>query len=279
MEKRDPSIHITKVIFDDILSELNITNFPATRFFQLAKRRAVNTRSITVSNKKLQKQVNKVTLADIGDANLIADIIYSERIKLKHKGIRKINESQGREWDACKKLAGICNTFCQDFDLEIRAGYIKYVEIGIKRMNGNYKNFASRLVQMSENISQQYECELELANDETPWLTDQAFTYYVSKIAKVTGIYDNNKDPLNLVHFKALVKVAGQDKIKDWIDAQFYALAFCNGIPAPKDLVGEKALERYNKYLYKMKHREELPPEEDLNLWDKINNNDDDLPF
>ena len=34
-----------------------------------------------------------------------------------------------------------------------------------------------------------------------------------------------------------------------------------------------------NKYLYKMKHKEELPPEENLNLWSQINDKNDDLPF
>jgi hypothetical protein len=28
-----------------------------------------------------------------------------------------------------------------------------------------------------------------------------------------------------------------------------------------------------------MKHKEELPPEENLNLWNQINDKDDDLPF
>ena len=276
---REPSIHITKSHFADVCNELGIA-VPINQFFQLAKRRAVNTRSITVSNKKLQRQVNKVTLADTGDASLFASILYAERIKLKHRGIKKINESSGRDWDMCKNLTNICNSFCQEYGLKIREGYIKYIEIGISRMEGNHRNLLQRLISMSENIFTQYQDEQELKDDPNPWITNQGFEYYIQKIARVTGIYDNKKDPSKLIVFKRLGEKLKEPKvIQSWIDAQFYALSYVNGIPSIPDLLSEKALERYNKYLYKIKHKEELPQEENLNLWDKINNKDDDLPY
>lgn len=276
---REPSIHITKSNFADICNELEIS-VPIDQFFQLAKRRAIISRSITVSNNKLQKQVNKVLLADQGSAALFADLLYAERIKLKHRGIKKITEADSKNWDMCKKLADICNDFCNDFHFEIRAGYIKYIEIGISRMDGKYQNMLPRLISMSENIFQQAGDEEELKSDSNPWLTNQGFEYYIQKIAKVTGIYDNKKDPSKLVIFKRLgEKLIGPHRIQQWIDAQFYALAFVNGVPSINDLLSDKALERYNKYLYKIKHKEELPPEENLNLWDQINDKDDDLPI
>lgn len=269
---REPSIHITQSHFIEICNKLEI-QVPVTRFFQLAKRRAVNTRAITVSNKKLQKKVTKVLLADTGAAALFADILYAERIKLKHRGVKKINETSGRDWDTCKNLANICNTFCKDFGLNLREGYIKYIEIGISRMEGNNRNLLQRLVSMSENIFTQYGDELELQEDENPWLTKQGFEYYVQKIAKVTGIYDNKENPSKLIIFKRLgEKLRDIKTVQSWIDAQFYALAFINGVPAIKDLLSDKALERYNKYLYKIKHKEELPPEENLDLWNEIKN-------
>ena len=89
---REPSIHITKSNFVDICNELEIS-VPINQFFQLAKRRAVNTRSITVSNKKLQRQVNKVTLADTGDAALFAVIIFVVNLILVlEKGILSISK-------------------------------------------------------------------------------------------------------------------------------------------------------------------------------------------
>ena len=64
---------------------------------------------------------------------------------------------------------------------------------------------------------------------------------------------------------------------RDWnsiwfIDAQFESLAWCNGLPEPSQMYNEKAIERYNKYLYKNKNKQSLEaePEVEGSLWDKI---------
>lgn len=277
---RNPSIHIGKSQLMVILNELDIRDFPIEAFIRLSKRYSLNNRGIILKHSQ-RKIAKRLESSNFGDAALFADILYAERIKLKHRGVKKINEGSGRDWDICKNLANICNNFCNDFNLDTREGYIKYIEIGISRMEGNNRNLLQRLVSMSENIFTQYGDEQELKEDTNPWLTNQGFEYYIQKIAKVTGIYDNKKDPSKLVIFKRLgEKLKEPQRIQQWIDAQFYALAFVNGIPSINDLLSDKALERYNKYLYKMKHKEELPPEENLNLWNQINDdNNDDLPF
>ena len=278
---RNPGIHIGRSQLIHILDELGISDFPIDEFIKLSKRYTLNTRGVMLKYSERRK-VQKLELSNFGDAALFADILYAERIKLKHRGVKKINESSGRDWDdICKNLANICNNFCKDFNLETRAGFIKYIEIGISRMGGNNRNLLQRLISMSENIFIQYGDEEELKEDSNPWLTNQGFEYYIQKIAKVTGIYDNKKDPSKLIIFKRLgEKLQDPKRIQQWIDAQFYALAFVNGVPSINDLLSDKALERYNKYLYKIKHKEELPPEESLDLWNQINdNNNDDLPF
>ena len=56
-----------------------------------------------------------------------------------------------------------------------------------------------------------------------------------------------------------------------FIDAQFEALAFCNGIPSLETLYGEKAVERYNKWLYKNRSYTPQPvPQVSGSLWDSI---------
>ena len=64
---------------------------------------------------------------------------------------------------------------------------------------------------------------------------------------------------------------------KDWnvfqfLDAQFEALAWCNGLPEPSQMYNDKAIERYNKYLYKNKDKRTLDePQVEGSLWDSIN--------
>jgi len=272
---REPSIHITKSQFEEILNTLEVDNFPVEAFFVIARKEAINTRAVVVSNKGTTKKVTNLLLASKGDATLVADIIYATRIKLKHRGVRKINEGNQREWANCKKLAEICNIFCQDFQLDTREGFIKYIEIGLKRMT-DYRNLLQRLISMQENITNQVSAEIELSEDKDPGYTKDIHDYFIKRIANATGIYESYENqPEKYVHFMRLGKLISE---RGWnsiwfIDAQFESLAWCNGLPEPSQMYNEKAIERYNKYLYKNKNKKSLEePEVEGSLWDKINN-------
>lgn len=272
---REPSIHITKSQFEEILNTLEVDNFPVEAFFVIARKEAINTRAVVVSNKGTTKKVTNILLASKGDAALVADILYATRIKLKHRGVRKINESNSREWANCKKLAEVCNTFCEDFKFDTREGFIKYIETGLKRMT-DYRNIMQRLISMQENITNQIDAELELQHSDLE-LTKEIHDYFIGKIAKATGIYESYENqPEKYVHFAKVgdfLKEEGWD-YKTFIDAQFESLAWCNGLPDIAQMYTDKAIERYNKYLYKNKNKQLLEDEPMVegSLWDSINN-------
>lgn len=270
---REPSIHITKSQFEEILNTLEVDNFPVEAFFVIARKEAINHRAVLVSNNKNTKRVNNILLASKGDAALVADILYATRIKLKHRGVRKINESNSREWANCKKLAEICNTFCEDFQLDTREGFIKYIELGIKKMDGNYNNLLNRLSSMSEKISDLYSATLEMGDDSGN--AKAIHDYFIKRVADVTGIYESFvNQPDKYIHFVRLDKFLsekGWDPIQ-FIDAQFESLAWCNGLPEPSQMYNDKAIERYNKYLFKHKnHSQSEEPKVEGSLWSKIN--------
>jgi hypothetical protein len=271
--KRSPSIHITKSQFEEILNTLEVDNFPVEAFFVIARKEAINHRAVLVSNNKNTKKVSNILLASKGDAALVADILYATRIKLKHRGVRKINESNSREWANCKKLAEVCNTFCEDFKFDTREGFIKYIETGLKRMT-DYRNVMQRLLSMQENITNQVEAELELKGDKDPGFTKDIHDEFIKRVASVTGIYESYEhQPEKYVHFLRIHNLMDE---KDWnvfqfLDAQFEALAWCNGLPEPSQMYNDKAIERYNKYLYKNKNKRTLDePQVEGSLWDKI---------
>ena len=271
--KRSPSIHITKSQFEGILNTLEVDNFPVEAFFVIARKEAINHRAVLVSNNKNTKKVSNILLASKGDAALVADILYATRIKLKHRGVRKINESNSREWANCKKLAEVCNTFCEDFKFDTREGFIKYIETGLKRMT-DYRNVMQRLLSMQENITNQVEAELELKGDKDPGFTKDIHDEFIKRVASVTGIYESYEhQPEKYVHFLRIHNLMDE---KDWnvfqfLDAQFEALAWCNGLPEPSQMYNDKAIERYNKYLYKNKDKRTLDePQVEGSLWDKI---------
>lgn len=271
--KRSPSIHITKSQFEEILNTLEVNNFPVEAFFVIARKEAINHRAVLVSNNKNTKRVNNILLASKGDAALVADILYATRIKLKHRGVRKINESNSREWANCKKLAEVCNTFCEDFKFDTREGFIKYIETGLKRMT-DYRNVMQRLISMQDNITNQIDAEIELKEDKDPGFTKDIHDEFIKRVASVTGIYESYEhQPEKYVHFLRIHNLMDE---KDWnvfqfLDAQFEALAWCNGLPEPSQMYNDKAIERYNKYLYKNKNKRTLDePQVEGSLWDKI---------
>lgn len=271
--KRSPSIHLTKSQFEEILNTLEVDNFPVEAFFVIARKEAINHRAVLVSNNKNTKRVNNILLASKGDAALVADILYATRIKLKHRGVRKINESNSREWANCKKLAEICNTFCEDFKFDTREGFIKYIETGLKRMT-DYRNVMQRLISMQDNITNQIDAEIELKGDKDPGFTKDIHDEFIKRVASVTGIYESYEhQPEKYVHFLRIHNLMDE---KDWnvfqfLDAQFEALAWCNGLPEPSQMYNDKAIERYNKYLYKNKDKRTLDePQVEGSLWDKI---------
>lgn len=272
--KRSPSIHITKSQFEEILNTLEVDNFPVEAFFVIARKEAINTRAVVVSNKGTTKKVTNILLASKGDAALVADILYATRIKLKHRGVRKINESNTREWANCKKLAEICNTFCEDFKFDTREGFIKYIETGLKRMT-DYRNVMQRLISMQDNITYQVDAEIELQYSDSK-LTKEIHDYFIGKIAKATGIYESYENqPEKYIHFAKVgefLKEEGWD-YKTFIDAQFESLAWCNGLPDIAQMYTDKSIERYNKYLYKYKNKKSLEgePEVEGSLWESIN--------
>ena len=271
--KRSPSIHITKSQFEEILNILEVDNFPVEAFFVIARKEAINHRAVLVSNNKNTKKVSNILLASKGDAALVADILYATRIKLKHRGVRKINESNSREWANCKKLAEVCNTFCEDFKFDTREGFIKYIETGLKRMT-DYRNVMQRLISMQDNITNQIDAEIELKEDKDPGFTKDIHDEFIKRVASVTGIYESYEhQPEKYVHFLRIHNLMDE---KDWnvfqfLDAQFEALAWCNGLPEPSQMYNDKAIERYNKYLYKNKDKRTLDePQVEGSLWDKI---------
>lgn len=273
---REPSIHITKSQFQELLRELDIKAFPVDAFFSLSSKRALNTRAIVISNKDTKKKVTKVLLASKGDTQLTADLIYAVRVKLGHRGVRKITEFNKSQWSLCKELTSICNQFCEAFGFEnAREGFIAYLDIAFKRMGKDCRNYLQRLVSMSENVFFYYESQLENKSDDNPELTQYVYNAYNKKIADAIGIVDtepleNNPEKYqHFFHLRQTIDELNAD-YDEYIEAQFEALSFCNGIPEPSNMYGDKAIDRYRKYLYRNNKSSKNGPRVSGSLWDRI---------
>lgn len=249
--KRVPSIHISKKTFDKIAKDMGL-EIDSDEFFILARKYSLDHRTVSISNQKIERDIKKRTLANKGDTDMLADVIYSVRISMKHRGVRKIN-MQSRDWLQLKQLTGLVNDFCEEFNLEKRKGYIEYVQLGIKKIQ-SMSNLVTKLINMYETISKTYSALDELNNWRDMDSIINIHNYYVNTVADKTGIMDSyTNKPDKMVIFKRIADQCLELSVnyEDYIDAQFKALDWANDYPSVEALVGDKAIERLNKFLYK----------------------------
>lgn len=259
---REPSIHIKLSDFNNLNKKLRLglNQDQVASLFKEARSLSNLQRSAVNLNKKISDKIQKGTTTVVGDAQLLADIIYSTRISLKHLGVTKIKQSDP-QWSSLKELAQVINEFCDANSLDRRKGYIEFVKVGLelakntKRSNMNY--FGSWARQKSGWIIDTWVASRDIAQDSFPGGTEQLARYYKDKVLEITGIPPiiKKEDATTYVNFIKAREQADEMGLdyETYIDAQFEALEFCNGIPQIIDLTNKKAYERTIKYLGKHK--------------------------
>lgn len=256
---REPSIHITKSKFIQLLKKNPPENTMTwvSKFFEQARGSSVDHRSLIINNKKKAEKIVERVSQPIEQANLLADIIYSTRVKLKHIGVLKIKQTDN-QWGPLKQLVEVVNQFCYSYGFPQREGYIKFVEVALKLMSKakrvNYNYAPSWMVQRASWILATYEALNEVENDKTPNDTKLIFDIYRTRVVSMTGLSmiitpnDNPQEYACFIKAKQLANKLGLD-YETFIDAQFDALSFCNGIPNKEDLGNQKGYDRVIKYL------------------------------
>lgn len=254
---REPSIHITKSTLEELMVEIcSYSSNGAKRFSEVfmkkAAKKAITGRGITITNDKIERDLKRRVATTKGDTDLLANIIYSVRIKKKHRGIRQMTQDD-RDWLQLKGLTKVCNQFCNEFEIDKREGYIKYVEIGLSKISSMH-SYIAKLTNMYEAICNDYAGISELTHDTNKSGTMAMHDFYCETVSNKSGIpNDFTNRPDKMMCFMKAREIADEYNCnyEDYIEAQFEALEFCNGIPTVEQLYGDKAIERLSKYLYK----------------------------
>lgn len=252
-ENRDPSIHIKKSDLIKVLTKimpqpLNIEDM-ANIIFKLSRPYALNTRSIHITSDRTEKKAQKILASSTKDADLMARIIYSVRISLKHRGVVQIKPT-ARDWGQVKEIASMANNFALDFKLGKKEAYIAYIKIAASKM----KAFnISRITSMHESIAKTYEADIEIKADPNPKLSLFIHDYYRIKVGKKTGMLNKyTDDPEKYVYFVRVAKLCKELDLRPeyYIDSQFAGLEYRGSFPEPPQLIGQKSKERLNKWLF-----------------------------
>lgn len=255
MSTKDPSIHITRSSLIEVLDSIwkPESGFDsvgmANHILKKARPYSIPNRSVVGCTDRIEKKIERVVSSSTSDADLMARMVYAVRKSLKHKGVIQIKPTQ-RDWDTIKLMANQANSFCMDFELPKREGYIAYIKAGCAKM----QQFSLRkFTNLFQAISMFYEATKEIEKDPYQELTEQFHDLYRRKVAFKTGFQNNFKNhPEKYVWFVRLSALFQSYTIPPsvYIDAQFDALAGFDAMPDPTQLLGQKAKERLNKYLY-----------------------------
>lgn len=253
---RIASLHILKTDLEKIIQKVGpITLDNLEEVMRIGRSISIENRSLQLTESKKGKESQRRLTGNVGDANMLADIIYSVRIKLKHVGVTKIKQTDS-QWANIKELTQVINDFCEANNLEKRIGYIKFITIGIKLLASsnkpNYSYCAKWLTQKASWVISEYENTQLLENDTNKDGTKELYNSYITEVAERTGIYNYfSEDTTKMVCMLKARELSDKYNAdyETFIRAQFTALEFCGGIPRPQDLYGEKASERLIKYV------------------------------
>ncbi len=255
--KRVPSIHIRK---DDLIKviekhgEIGLDNLDI--IMAECRKFSLESRSLYIDTKLEQDKVGKRLDSPTGDSNLLSDIIYAVRIKLKHIGVTKIRQGDN-QWAPLKGLVSVVNEYCESRDFEKKEGYTKFVTMGLElllksKKKPNYGFICTNLLQMADTIIWELDAKEMIKNDDLPEATSLLHDTYVNMVAERTGIYQKYINiPNDYINFIKAREVADELSLdyNDYIFCHFKYLEFCGGIPKLTDLHGENAKKRIIPYI------------------------------
>lgn len=251
--KRIPSIHITQGVLRDILKvhlPFDVDNL-VKEIMQAGKLYPLNHRKILATNQNLAKKAEKLNLSHTDKAMLFSQVLTMCRKQLRHVGINIIKPGS-KDWLMIKEGAKLALSFCEDFDLPQKKGYTIYCNIGLEKMS---KFALTKFNTLHPQICEAYKATLDMKGISVE-ATERVHKLYRQKIIDRTGsCIDYSKTPEKYIYFSTVAlkcKELGLS-IEHYIQAQFEGLEWAQGIPEPTQLVGIKAEERLQRYMFKNK--------------------------
>ncbi len=274
---RQPSIHISRRALYKVLKKVLPEDYSDKQLKALCKsilqegvKYALTKRSVNVTNQKLHKSTKGIRETETEDTKLFAHLLTLCRKNLRHRAI--VQPAPGsKDWTLIQGIISNVNSFCDDFKLQKKAGYLKYIELGLKRMNNFYlTNFQN----LHGSIVNEYGAVEELQKDMTPLRTEKAHSVYSKHCGELAMPINFSKDPVKMVCFKQVAEKAQELKIsiEHYIAAQFDGLKWAKTIPDPQQLVTPAAITRLSKYIVKANLKEEMSSNDADDIAAKIKN-------
>lgn len=162
-----------------------------------------------------------------------------------------------RQFILLMEVTEIALAFCEAFDYTIGDGFNRFIEIGLDLFNRKYS--LVRFKTMREKIFQEQITTRDVENNPYKNATVQMAKIYYGKVEDKTGINRSKEVPerdfLNFVYAAKECKEL-KGSVVDWVEAQFYALAYADAMPELYQMHGDMAKNRYVKYMFEQKSKD-----------------------
>ena len=262
---RVPSIHISlpalqkslKKFFKDI-PFINNEDWDKAgeRLFKMLKRYNLDHRSIVITNERMERKVNKILKASKTDTDQVCNYISMyrrNRKKTKLYTTKKITP-ESKDYAKAKELTQVILNYADRYNIEFNKAIIQYLDYTVPKITSSL-NFVHKLVNMEDMVVLLTDSQLELDNDEDIQETLHIRDLYDQRITEKTNIIHKTTDPTDIVHFKIMRGITDSLDIPNeiYIDAQFHGLSWTDTYPTPKQMVGDKATQRLQKYMFEKK--------------------------
>lgn len=212
-------------------------------------------RKLLATNSKTTKKAEQIAGTDAESTMMMGNIIYNYRKSMKHRGISMIKAGTP-QYTILKTVTKNVLEFYQEFEdhfTSVKDAGVQYIEIA----NGLMNNFnITRIPSLNEKIMNTFQAKLDLKTDEDPNITNRAYLQYVRELVNITGtlIDDPKENPAEMAHFVQVGKRCRELGVSPevYIKTQYMGLEFCNGVPSPAQLMGQKSLGYLQKYRNKL---------------------------
>lgn len=193
---------------------------------------------------------------------------------MKHRGLTMIKAGTP-QYTIVKTIAKHVMEFYEEYEAHFtssKAAALEYIKIANSIMKNNFN--ITRIPSLHERIVNTMHANIELKEDRNIQYTDRAYKRYIQKVIQMTGslIDDPKERAEDFVNFVKVAKRCEQLSVTPevYIEAQFFGLEFCNGIPSPQQLMGDKSLTYLQRYKLSDNYKAEAEPAKDIKLVNKF---------
>lgn len=281
---RVPSIHISlpalqkalRKLFKDIpFIEPDDWDRAGEKLFKILKKYNLDHRSVVITNERMERKVIKILKAGKSETDQVCMMISMYRRnkkKTKLYSTKKITPEH-KDYSKAKELTAIILNYAERYNLDFNKAIIQYLDYTVPKITSSL-NFVNKLCNMEEMVIMLTEAQLELDNDKDIAETLAIRDFYDQKITEKTNIKQRTTDPTDIVHFKLVSEITDELDIpyEIYVEAQFHGLNWTDTFPTPKQMVGDNATKRLQKYMFEKKIKVKSYTGVKVTILDKLKN-------